>query len=230
MDLAARMQTAGVIGRAHLSRQEGGQDAAAVRCGSREGRSFSVGVVADGCGSAPWSQVGAALLVAVAAREAVALLSAGAPTAAIVEPVLGAARRALLGIAALAGDDLRGFVESHLLATLLVMADDGETTTVFGRGDGVVAVDTEVFVLDEGGAPSYLAYDLFSAPTAPFVLTRPRALRALVATDGLPGEHAVSAFGHRGRGLPRWLNVLAERAPLPDDATLVVLEREDGAT
>lgn len=220
------LQTASIVGRAHLSRHQGGQDAAATRTGlTVEGRPFSVAAVADGCGSAPLSEVGAALLVAVATREAATLLAAGTPTAGLVGPVLAAARRALLGIAALAADDLRSFVESHLLATLLVTADDGLTTTCFARGDGLFVIDDEVHVLDEDGAPAYLAYDLFAAPTEPFVRTRPSARRVLAATDGLLPEHAHAAFGHRGRGLSRWLNVLADKAPLADDATVAVLER-----
>lgn len=223
---AVSMQTASVVGRAHLARHEGGQDAVATRSGlTAEGRPFAVAAVADGCGSAPMSQVGAALLVAVATREAATLLAAGVPTAGLVAPVLAAARRALLGVAALTADDLRAFVERHLLATLLVTADDGLTTTCFARGDGLFVIDDDVRVLDEDGAPSYLAYDLFAAPTAPFAITRSSAQRVLAATDGLLPEHAAGAFGHRGRGLSRWLNVLADKAPLADDATVAVLER-----
>lgn len=224
------LQTASIVGRAHLARHEGGQDAVATRGGlGPEGRSFSVAAVADGCGSAPLSQVGAALLVAVATREAATLLAAGVPTAGLVGPVLAATRRALLGIAAIAADDLQTFVERHLLATLLVTADDGLTTTCFARGDGLFVVDDDVHVLDEGGAPTYLAYDLFAAPADPFVLTRPSAARVLAATDGLLPEHAHAAFGHRGRSLQRWLNVLADKAPLADDATVAVFERRSPA-
>lgn len=229
--LPSPFRTASIVGRAHLARHQGGQDAVATRSGvGPEGRSFSVAAVADGCGSAPLSQVGAALLVAVATREAATLLAAGVPTAGLVGPVLAAARRALLGVAALAADDLRTFVETHLLATLLVSADDGQTTTCFARGDGLFVIDDEISVIEEDGAPRYLAYDLFSAATPPFVLTRPSATRVLAATDGLLPEHATAAFGHRGRGLQRWLNVLADRAPLADDAAIAVLERATAPT
>jgi hypothetical protein len=218
---AQTLQAAMTLGRAHLARHEGGQDAFALRTGqTAEGRSFHVGVVADGCGSAVHSVVGAKLLVAVAAREAATLLA---------EPLLAACRRALLGVVAAvaAGEEsTRPFVESHLLATLLVLATDGETTTVFGRGDGLVVFGDEVHVLDEGGAPRYLAYDLFAPPTAPFVWTVHADQRVLIASDGLDGDHALGAFGHQGRALSRWLNVLAERAPLTDDATVIVAEND----
>jgi hypothetical protein len=227
---AQTLQAAMTLGRAHLARHEGGQDAFALRTGqTAEGRSFHVGVVADGCGSAVHSVVGAKLLVAVAAREAATLLAAGVSTARLVEPVLAACRRALLGVVAAvaAGEEsTRPFVESHLLATLLVLATDGETTTVFGRGDGLVVFGDEVHVLDEDGAPRYLAYDLFAPPTAPFVRTVHADQRVLIASDGLDGDHALGAFGHQGRGLSRWLNVLAERAPLTDDATVIVAEND----
>jgi hypothetical protein len=225
-----QLQAAMTVGRGHLARHEGGQDACAIRRGTtREGRSFHVGVVADGCGSAAHSVVGAKLLVAAAARETATLLAAGVSTAGLVEPVLAACRRALLGVVAAvaAGEEsTRPFVESHLLATLLVLATDGDTTTVFGRGDGLVVFGDQVLVLDEGGAPTYLAYDLFAPPTAPFVHTVEADQRVLIASDGLAEDHALEAFGHRGRGLSRWLNVLAERAPLTDDATVIVAEND----
>jgi hypothetical protein len=225
-----QLQAAMTVGRGHLARHEGGQDACAIRRGTtREGRSFHVGVVADGCGSAAHSVVGAKLLVAAAARETATLLAAGVSTAGLVEPVLAACRRALLGVVAAvaAGEEsTRPFVESHLLATLLVLATDGDTTTVFGRGDGLVVFGDQVLVLDEGGAPTYLAYDLFAPPTAPFVHTVEADQRVLIASDGLAEDHALEAFGHRGRGLSRWLNVLAESAPLTDDATVIVAEND----
>lgn len=227
MATATHLQRAGIVGRAHLARHEGGQDAAALASAVRpEGSAFWVGAVADGCGSAPLSQVGAALLVAVAVREATSLLRAGVPTASLVAPVLAAARRGLFAVAAAIADedDRRGFVETHLLATLLVLAHDGETTTIFGRGDGLVGLDDAVILLDRGGAPDYLAYDLFGEPATPFSVTKRGVERAFIATDGLSPEHAPAMYGHRGRELQRWLNVLADRAPLADDATLVVLE------
>lgn len=222
---AQRLSAASTIGRAHLARHEGGQDAHALRDGTtREGWPFHVGVVADGCGSAPGSFVGATLLATVAARESAALLTAGLSPAGLVEPVLAACRRALFGVLAAVGEPPRAFVEAHLLATLFVLASDGRSTVVFGRGDGLLVVGDEVLVLDEGGAPRYLAYDLFDTPTAPFVRVVDGLPRALIATDGLDSAHAEAAFGHQGRGLRRWLNVLADRAPLLDDATVVVLE------
>lgn len=221
-----------------MVREANAQDAAAVRVGAgRCGRPFAVGVVADGCGSGARSEVGATLLAEAVARESARRLAAGTTAVEVAGAAGRVGERVLAAVLHAVGrdsDDRTRFLADHLLATLIVLVDDGEHLAVVAFGDGLLAADGDVLVIDEGNTPSYLGYALAgrALPAPSFIWTRrSRDVRQVaIATDGLLPELAAGLWGHRGRSLQRWLNVQAHRAPLEDDATVVVLEREERAS
>ena len=225
---------ASVTGRLHLFREANAQDAFALARAASPRRG-GVGVVCDGCGAEPRSEIGATLLARALATATGDALAAGERASAIA-PHLGAfACETLAAItqAATGGRGVEAFVREHLLTTALVLIDDGETLAITAWGDGLIALEDEVLVIDEGGVPAYLAYALLDrgAPPPPsFACTRPSASvrRAAIATDGLAPALLAGAFGHRGRGLQRWLNVQARGGTLDDDATVVVRELAEG--
>jgi hypothetical protein len=226
-----RSSGATVLGLGHRLRDTNAQDAFAIAEGSG-----LVAVVCDGCGSAPRSEVGAALLASAVRRAGLEGLAAGVAAAEVAMGLGDAACAALAGVTrTIAGEPASApgaaFVHDHLLATMIALVDDGETLAITAWGDGLVALDGAVFVLGEGDAPAYLAYSLIDGAPAPapsWCFRGPSAAiaRAAIATDGVDAAWIGGAFGHRGRGLARWLNVQARRRELLDDATVVVRERE----
>jgi hypothetical protein len=221
------------MGRDHLVREANAQDAFAVRTGvSTSGAAYVAAVVTDGCGSAPRSEIGAALLARLVADEAERGLSRGLSAAELPGRALSHARERLTEMVKLfAGTNAErtAFVHDCLLSTVLVLLDDGKTLALAAQGDGVLVIDDEVMVLDHEDAPPYLGYSVLGeAVPPPTIVIRDAAAvsRAAIATDGIPPELAPLLFGHRGRSLARFLNVEARRRPLRDDATVVVLERD----
>lgn len=201
-----------------------------------DARRLGVAVVCDGCGSSPRSEFGATLLASALSAAALRHLAAGTPARALGPLLARHAVRALARAAHTLSSSVRGpaferAVETHLLSTALVLAEDGEDLAVFAWGDGVIAIEDDVTVVDAGDAPPYLAYALLGERDAScprFACTMPVrcARRVAIATDGLPAALVPGLWGHRGRGLARWLNVQASRVPLGDDATVVVREEE----
>lgn len=224
-----RSSGATVLGLGHQLRGTNAQDAFAL--GEAPG---VVAVVCDGCGSTPRAEVGAALLANVVRRAALDGLGARVPAADVAAGLGFAATEALAVITRAVAGDRSGeaadaFVRDHLLATVIAIVDDGATLAIAAWGDGLVAIDDEVIVLGGGDAPTYLAYSLLDgsvAPDATWSWHGPSAAvqRAAIATDGVGADWIGGAFGHRGRGLARWLNVQARTRRLIDDATIVVRE------
>lgn len=106
----------------------------------------------------------------------------GAVIADVVDEV-GRLARAL----ALDTSDAAASIEEALLFTLHVAVVIGDRCIAFGVGDGVVCIDDAVIVVDQGAAPDYPAYSLFTGLAQPRVLTHyigkaPSALA--LCTDG----------------------------------------------
>jgi hypothetical protein len=225
--------SASILGRDHLSREANSQDALAIQLGfSSNARPFAVAAISDGCGSSPFSELGARLLVQGVTHRAAQRLSHGASAESLVPDLLDHATRLLESVThhALAShlDHRDEFVRSHLLATLSFVVDDGVHVAIVAQGDGLIAIDDQVHVLECANTPPYLAYKRLGVKVAPtFVSVRPSVeiTRIALSTDGLPAHLVPQLWGHQGRSLQRWLNVRALREPLLDDTSVVVLER-----
>jgi hypothetical protein len=193
-----------------------------------------VGVVTDGCGSQPHSEIGAKLgaqflciwLLGAALSDELPLRAAEALTAWLYRTALEF------------GPELvNPVLERSFLFTFLAVVRDGAECWVFGLGDGAVWVDGQLTVLDAGpeNAPEYCAYRLGEArrpgPTLHF---RGAAARVAVMTDGFEDllKREASKVGALFEDRAAWknpltlqrrLNVLAEAERLADDATLIVV-------
>jgi hypothetical protein len=156
---------ASAIGRAHRRAGRGSQDAWAAARLDVGGAPVVVAAVADGCSAGRRSEVGAGVgarfAVASAARRAREGLRGGALAESVLGDVVDELDRLCRGWAVDRSDDERqALVAEHLLFTLLVAVVRDERAIVFGVGDGVVSVDGDVRVLDQGPAPDYLGYAL----------------------------------------------------------------------
>jgi hypothetical protein len=156
---AFELASGSVVGREHAAAGRNNQDA----CCSWQGQQATVAVVADGCGSGRFSEVGAragARLLVEALRQRVPRIDAG-PVALVLEEVRLAVLAALRPLAEAFGGSLPDAVSEHFLFTLLGAVVTERTAVVFALGDGVIAVNGAVDVLvSPGNAPPYLGYAL----------------------------------------------------------------------
>jgi serine/threonine protein phosphatase PrpC len=248
MDLSAQFHiaAASLTGREHLRRNRNNQDAVAIEAAS--GRIAAV--IADGCGEASRSEIGAVLgarfLAGWLARsdEAEDLRWAEAACDALTEYLRTVARGSW------SPERNEAFVAEHLLFTFLAAVVTPARFLVFGCGDGVVRVDHTLLVLDSGpdNAPEYLGYRL----TESKLVNQPRMCdvrprvhvsgerfsRLVIGTDGLvpllTPEDAIDrltrevAASGNATLLQRGFVLLRDRERrVQDDATAALLIRKE---
>lgn len=233
-----------IPGRDHLRSQRNNQDAATARLGS----DHLVLVVADGCGSTPFSEVGARIGAEVTAT-AVSQALIRSDTKADPKEVLERARRLTLRhlrriAGAMAGTpphtaEFRRVVRDHLLFTLVGTYVFRGQVVAFSVGDGLIQVDSRRLELGPfpGNRPPYLAYGLLTedGPGVKIHVKQPRETvsRLAIGTDGAAdltdldrwlGDDAI----YRNPDLlRRRLKVAQKNGPpgfLSDDTTLAALE------
>ncbi len=242
-----RIETAAgvVVGRAHRRAGHSGQDAAVVR----RGAGCVVAVVADGCGSAARSEVGAELGARLCAAAVVRRLDSGAAPA---DPYtwsrIGDDVLAQLRVIDLAAG---GLAAECLLFTLVGAVVTEELAAVFALGDGIFVIDGVVTELGpfEGNAPPYLGHALVGGPGRALELVALRPAREVgclvVATDGAAAIDVTALAAdplvwRNPDGLRRRLaslaaeqldidwdgrRVLRSGGPVVDDAAIALLRR-----
>lgn len=136
-----------------------------------------VGIVCDGCGSQPQSEVGAQLGASLIARNIAATLLRLRPGRVAWLRTLEVARRqSLLQLRAL----LRGKivasqkVEEMFLFSIFGFAIMPQFSAIFSLGDGIYALNGRVKQIGpfEDNAPPYLGYELFENPPFPLAQLR----------------------------------------------------------
>ena len=248
-----------IIGTEHRRIGINNQDFVAMNLFSANGVPFISGVVCDGCtvASAPResrNEVGAALLGNYVLAELELLVRGAVPLSEVPTSLYHRSISYLSTIArsSVTGDAWKSwkFIERHLLTTVIGFVASPDTLVVFRAGDGVIVVNDEVEVVDEQGAPRYLAYHLVDrrilqehAPqlvlpqgfsTAEFPLAS--ISRFAIATDGLANEGTpkqvspvdlVGIFNHEKEapaGLQWHLNLRSrEGRGFKDDCSAVAL-------
>jgi hypothetical protein len=173
-----------------------------------DGQQFALGVVCDGCTvrharGASRNEVGASLLGNYVLCELELLLRSSVPMQELLSSLYFrcVSYLGMISRFSVTGDAERtwAFIEKHLLATIVGVIASEEQILLFRAGDGVIIVNDEVHIIDEGGAPLYPAYHLVdrrilekSAPGlvlpqgfqwAEYPASQVR--RVCVATDGL---------------------------------------------
>lgn len=206
-------------------------------------------VVADGCGSRPRSELGAALGARMCCR-ALELASRRSPSGPeLVADALGSLLTRLGRVLGSLPAATEHEVSDAFLFTLLGAVVTESQAVVFALGDGIVALNGEVHLLDQDNAPSYLGYHLLdrTAPAARCWTLETRALESLLlGSDGLGDLGALDELWTEPRYVTRpdalrrrltlasrdaqhidWeaRRVLRQPARLRDDATCVVVRR-----
>lgn len=237
---------AGTIRGAHHSlRGQNNQDAFV----HWRGPELAVGVVCDGCGSAPASEVGAQVLAHVVAHQARDLapehdIATSAFLDGLSEAVCARLRAAVEGL----GLPLEYCVHTWFLATIVGYLVTPKTTLIFAAGDGYARVNDTLHVLGPfaDNAPPYLAYRLLGNQTglSPVACLPTAQLHTVViASDGaselLVDTNELALFCEQPRfvdhpdALRRYLYQRARGdgrygQRLHDDTTVAVLRRIEG--
>jgi hypothetical protein len=218
---------ASVTGAAHLRAARNCQDAVSIL----RTNDALVLVVADGCGSAPHSEVGAKLGAAIVAEEL-------ARTRDIEEAAARALSR-LEAVASAAAGPREAFILDHLLFTTVAAVIREDETVVVSAGDGVFSINGASSVIGpfEENAPPYLAYALLDGMPGCFTVEHRIATSELtavaIATDGAAGiaTDTLAALHHdelvfrNPDALRRRLFRLTRGAGILDDDTTVALVR-----
>jgi serine/threonine protein phosphatase PrpC len=187
-----RLTEALVAGEAHRGLWRNNQDALKV---IRE-RDFIAGVVCDGCGSSPESEVGAR----ITARYTANFCRKNFPRGAFSESMLREGIYELYRMMAreIAPDDTAHFIEETLMCTIVGFLITPALTTVFSSGDGVWCVNYEWKEIDQNNHPEFLAYKLSRGIDFPFSVKQyetDAVERILVSTDGLQNYFITTTTG-----------------------------------
>jgi hypothetical protein len=222
------IRTGQIIGRDHMARQANCQDGYVILQTER----YTAAIVCDGCGEGRRSEVGAALAADVLARQAAALLDEGCGLDSLPALLHDWTLGFLGGLLTLAQPTHPArFIHDHLLFTVLGIVVTEQGGLIFAAGDGLIAVDEQVIVRDEGNRPSYIAYHLLDGCDLPLgfdVITLPPDWTcAAIASDGFEPELLPGVWGlTHPRGLQRRLNAWSNNERrFRDDATIITLER-----
>lgn len=202
-----------VAGRAHALSGRPNQDAFVVRAGADS----IIAVVADGCGSAEKSEVGAWIGAHLLATEVSRANAGDLEDAAFWSAVQERSVAALRATAASMGGDLAETARRFFLFTIVGAIIVKERAAVFSLGDGLLAVNGEELQLGPfpGNAPPYLGHALLADARAAAPIVVHRTMPAaevdsiVIATDGAADWNDVA-----GRTLPGTREVVGPLAQL----------------
>jgi hypothetical protein len=154
-----------VSGRTHALSGRPNQDALVVRASA----SSLVAVVADGCGSAEHSEVGAWIGASTLAAELGRATSPELDDTGFWDRVQSSTLSALRNTATSMGGNLEDTVRRFFLFTVVGAVIAGDRAAVFSLGDGLIAVNGQVTHLGPfpGNAPPYVGYALFDDHRTP---------------------------------------------------------------
>ena len=145
-----------------------------------------IGVVCDGCGSSPRSEVGAALTAEFTVNFCRKYFRDGVFTESLL-------RKGLLNLYdTIAGEihtfEKSSFIENFLFTTVVGFLMTPSRTTVFSSGDGIWCVNDQWEDIDQNNRPGFLGYHLTRGDELPFKcreFNTDEVNRVLVSTDGL---------------------------------------------
>lgn len=162
--MSFRMRAGLVPGRNHVLDGRNCQDALHHAFFEQQGRMYYLGVVADGCGSGRYSEVGAQLGVQFVAQALKTMLLDGTPLELLPESlfakVITFLEHLLRSYRFSSNVEQAQFVREHLLFTLLGFVVSPEQTLVFASGDGLVVLNDEVHRREQNNTPDYISYHL----------------------------------------------------------------------
>lgn len=158
--MSAKLEFAGgsTIGRDHRLVGRNNQDAWTIL----QDDELTIGVVADGCGSGAFSEVGSRLGIRIFAETIRDSYFDGSTREVNWPRVQQHTLSQFDMLARSMGDSYRKVIEEHFLFTLIGFVIDARQAIFFALGDGTIIINDEVIELGPfpGNAPPYLGYGL----------------------------------------------------------------------
>lgn len=229
-----RIRGGKVIGRQHVLTGKNCQDAYAiynpVEDEGQLSHTLSAGVLSDGCGSSPTSEVGANLIVQRAISSAMESEVGRIWKKWSLHQVVEYVEKSVLEYLSNLPRGIWGgdFVVKNLLATVLGFVTDGEKIIIFSSGDGTIFIEDDVLQIDEDNRPSYLAYNLLGQKVGFKIIEvdLKETEKIALASDGFESE-LIDDFWSKEHpnGVQRLLNVYSKKKHFSDDATLITVEK-----
>ncbi len=225
-----------IIGRHHRLKQQNCHDfATTYRCAN----GHKIGLVLDGCGSKftdqsgiyySQNEIGAKLLGKFATRFLAQQLAQHTDIQVAIEHLYKATLSFLSRLLDLyemkQQAEIKRFLYTHFLCTMLGFVMIGDTAVFFWRGDGWLIYNDTMHELKANNQPDYLAYDLLSeakgVPTKTVKSSKHKQIG--VATDGWSNTLLTELVPQKNEILlQRWMNVHAQQtAHFEDDASIAI--------
>jgi len=238
------INSATIVGRDHILTKKNRQDFLVYR----EFEDLKIGVVCDGCGEGEYSEVGASLIGTFTLNF---LLNHFKPNVLpVAQAFLPLSTEYLeqcitffiksLSIMLYERQEIL-FVKDFMLSTCLFCVIDKENITIGYCGDGVIIINDKARILDQKGAPHYIAYKnipkeaLEKQPTSLNFFTietykQSEIEKVVIGSDGVVPivESSIISqlqlYGTKKRQLQRKFNIWHEEKLFCDDATCIVFE------
>src|SRR5437867_3242541 len=162
--MSFQVRTGIVTGRNHILDGKNCQDALHQLAFERDGKTYIVGAIADGCGEGTHSEVGAQLAVQFIPYTVRDLLQQGIsfenlPTL-LFEKLIDFLKNLIDSYNFSDIHEYIKFVHEHLLFTLIGFIIAPENTIVFAAGDGVVLINDDIYLREQDNTPTYIGYHL----------------------------------------------------------------------
>jgi len=244
------------IGREHARWGKNCQDGYAFKKTTILGQDYLIGAVADGCGQGENSEVAGIMSSIFVVNQVQHLLRYQMPIiqipAALYPSVVGFLEAIRKQIPFKDSQEIVGFIQNYLLATILGFVIGEDKGVVFHAGDGLIAINEEILAIEYDNVSPYLGYHLVPQSAlqgGTLELPRTFAVQFLdvatldklaIASDGF-SKSLLRRMWHEAEpvslGIQLWMNwINGPRNPSPetglfyDDAAVVVVERikEDG--
>lgn len=225
-----------IQGASHRKLEYNNQDAVLVQ----ESDDAIIGIVADGCGSGAYSEVGSQLGVKKLAKIIAEKLEAGEDWRTNLKAEMQAYAKALVEMH---DWNAPAFVKDYLLFTLVGFVKVKDDLTLFSYGDGVLVVDGAMTIIDQNNRPKYLNNELKGAEGGDFSFQELKytGQKILVGSDGV--EDILDGINSREIQeyesftefmndeanytnpihLPKFLQKYARAGVLKDDCSLIML-------
>ena len=239
------------IGREHARWGKNCQDGYAFKYATILGEDYLIGAVADGCGQGENSEVAGIMSPIFVVNQVQHLLRFATPLTqipvALYPSVIGFLEAIRKQILFEDPQEIVGFIQNYLLATILGFVIGEDEGVVFHAGDGLIAINDEIMVIEHNKPNPYLGYHLVprsALQSDTSELPRTFAVQTLdvttlkhftIASDGFT-EVLLRRMWQEAKpvslGIQLWMNwINGPRNPHPeaglfyDDAAVVVVEQ-----
>jgi len=241
------INSASIIGRDHELTKKNKQDFVC----SYVSDNFVIGVVCDGCGESQYSEVGASLIGTFVLNYFKLYLRAASDDDLHIKTSLESCfsdfmfsfQRSLLFYCI--NDSTKEqvlFIKEFMLSTCLFCVLVNDKVIIGHCGDGVIIIDDQTRSLDQKGSPNYIAYKNIpkeALETSPSeleffkieILDQKDINKIVIGTDGIQPLIDKSLinqlYGTQKRQLQRKFNIWQEQKIFGDDATCIVIEKQN---